>query len=53
MSLSNLKWCKTDKDSVEVYGINLNHLSEKQLLANVHVELNTTHGNVSLGITDF
>ena len=52
MPLSNVKGCKTDRDSVEEYGINLNHLSKNQLLLNVHVELNISHGNVSVGITD-
>ena len=34
------------------YGIDPNHLNKNELLSNAHVELNTSHGNVSVGIMD-
>ena len=49
---SNVEGRETDKDSGEENEIDRNHLNTNQLLSNVHVELNTSHDNVSVGITD-
>ena len=49
---SNVEGRETDKDSGEENGIDSNHLNKNQLLPNAHVELNTSCGNVSVGITD-
>ena len=49
---SNVEGRETDKDSGEENGIDPNHLNKNQLFSNAHVELHTSHGNVSVGITD-
>ena len=50
---SNIERHETDEDSGEENGIDRNHLNKKQLFSNAYVELNTSHGSVSVGITDF
>ena len=49
---SNIERHETDEDSGEENGIDRNHLNKKQLFSNAYVELNTSHGSVSVGITD-
>ena len=49
---SQVEGRETEKDSGEENGIDRNHLNKNQLLSNAHVKLNTSHGNVSVGITD-
>ena len=48
---SNVEGRETDKNFEEENGIDSNHLNKNQLLSNANVELNTPHGNVSVGIT--
>ena len=49
---SNVEGRETDEDSGEENGIDPNHLNKHQLLSNAQVELNTSHDNVSVGVTD-
>ena len=45
---SQVEGNETDKDSREENGRESNHMNKNQLLLNAHVELHTSHGNVSL-----
>ena len=49
---SNVEGRETDEDSGEENGIDPNHLNKNQLLSNAQVGLNTSHGHVSVGVTD-
>ena len=49
---SNIERRETDKDSGEEIEQTQIILNKRQLFSNAHVELNASHGNVSVGITD-
>ena len=49
---SNVEGRKSDKDSGEKNGTHPNYSNKNQLFSNAHVELNTSNGNVSAGITN-
>ena len=49
---SNLEGRETDEDSGEEIEVHPNHLNKNQLLLIANVELNNSHGDVSVGITD-
>ena len=49
----NVEGLETDKDSGEENRIDPNYLNKNQLFSNTHIELNTSHVNVWVGVTDF